>query len=155
MSMRSVADISGVKAVQTVSSRFGGGFVAGTFSARFGDPNPHGFDAVYSISADGHTVSPLTTGLSGIEFLTVGPGGAFGDDLFIAAHGTDLNRDGGVYTVAPDGTMTTFMIGIDATDIAFDTEGILGGGMFVSDLYNPWGAPDDLPVSKIWRIIAR
>jgi hypothetical protein len=40
------------------------------------------------------------------------------------------------------------MTGLDAVAVAFDTENILGGGMFVSDINDGGGA------GKIWRITA-
>lgn len=150
-----LVSVSGAKALMLAASdRFGGGFLAATFSARFGESEPHGLDAIYSISVDGETVTQLATGLTGVEFLVAGPGGAWGDDVYVAVQGTDFNRDGGIYTLAPDGTLIPFLTGIDATDVAFDTAGVLGGGMFVADIDNPTGA-DTAVISKIWRVRPR
>ncbi len=148
-----VLDISGAKALLAdTSGRYGRGLISATFSAAFDDPQLHGLDAIYAVSSDGSEVTQLATGLTGIEFLTLGPGGAFGTNLFVAVHGSDLNGDGGVYTLSADGRLTPFMTGIDAMHVVFDTEGVLGGGMFVADLYNPLGAPEN-SASKIWRVV--
>lgn len=144
-------NVSGAKALMFASVRFGGGFLAATFSARFGESEPHGLDAIYAISADGATVTQLASGLTGIEFLVPGPGGVWGDDVYVAVQGTDFNRDGGIYTLAPDGTLRPFLTGIDAVDVVFDTTGVLGGGMFVADIDNPTGA-ETAVISKIWRV---
>src|SRR5690606_20171841 len=92
-----------------------------------------GPDAIFSVSSSG-TITPLATGLNGVELLTLGPGGVFSEDLFLATLGTRFNSDGAIYTLSPDGALTPFMTNIDAIHVAFDTEGVLGGGMFVSDL---------------------
>jgi hypothetical protein len=126
------------------SGRYGGGLIAATFSTV---PD----NSIFMISSDGTTVTRLATGLTGIEFLTLGPGGEFGSDLYVSLHGTNLNGDGGISTVAPDGTVTSFLTGIDGMDVVFDTSGILGGGMFVGDLDNPLGAPGNT-FGKIWRV---
>jgi hypothetical protein len=151
---RGKSDVTGAKGGSNEPTAFGGGLVVSTFSVRSRDAEPHRLDALYSVSPNGREVRALATGLTGVEFMAVGPGGAFGSDIFVAVHGTDLNGDGGVYKLAPDGTLTPFLTGIDATHVAFDTEGVLGGGMFIADINNPWGAPE-FPVSKIWRVVPK
>jgi hypothetical protein len=130
---------------------FGGGgasrsFLVATFSAP--DINPPGAGAVFSaFEDDGNvTVIKLASGLDGIELLNVGPGGVFGTDIFVPTIGGAANADGILYTMSQDRTLTPFMIGLDAVAVAFDTENILGGGMFVSDINDGGGA------GKIWRI---
>jgi hypothetical protein len=47
----------------------------------------------------------------------------------------------------PDGRLTRFITNIDATSVAFDSNGILGGGIFIADFNEELGA------GKIWRVI--
>jgi hypothetical protein len=85
--------------------------------------------------------------LDGINLVTVGPGGAFGSDPFIPSVGGAENGDGGLYTLNQERKFIPFMIGLDAVSATFDTDGILGGGMFVADINDGRGA------GRIWRII--
>jgi hypothetical protein len=65
---------------------------------------------------------------------TFGPGGAFGTDLYVGTAGTDTTF-GGIFTVAPNGTVTrTPIFEGNVISIAFDTSGVLGGGMFFAAL---------------------
>lgn len=128
----------------------GGGFVSGTFSVSFPGTPGLGIDALYAVSLDGE-VTKLVDGLSGVELIELGPGGTFGSDLYIGALGSfpvdEATRgNGGVYTLAADGTLNTFLTNINAIDVAFDTEGVLGGGMFVTEGTN-FNGP-----GRIWRI---
>ena len=128
----------------------GGGFVSGTFSVSIPGSGPLGLDALYSISLDGRATK-LVDGLSAIELIELGPGSSFGWDLYVATLGSfpvdDATRgNGAVYTLAPDGTLSEFLTNINAIDVAFDTEGILGGGMFVTEGTN-FNGP-----GRIWRI---
>ena len=151
-----LADISnpsggGVKAVIVDNSgRFGGGLLVGTFSiAGLKRTNADTITSVtFQDSPKGPVVSTsiVVAEFQGLELLTFGPGGIFSQDLFVAEMGTAAYADGRVLTLSADGTLTTFLNNIDAASIVFDTEGILGGGMFVSDLTNRAG------VSKIWRV---
>ncbi|ACB54649.1 hypothetical protein cce_5303 (plasmid) [Crocosphaera subtropica ATCC 51142] len=123
----------------------GGGFVTGTFSLQT-DGEATMNDALFLVNLDG-TSTLLVDGLSGLELIELGPGGVFGSDLFVATEGSSFgNDDGTLFTLKPDGTLIPFLTNIDAIDVAFDTEGILGGGLFVSDGTNRAGA------GKIWRI---
>jgi hypothetical protein len=131
--------------INDVSGRYGGGLVVGTHHHLI--ETLSGPDAIFSVSSSG-TLTPLATGLNGVELLTLGPGGAFGADLFVATVGTRFNSDGAVYTLSPDGALTPFLTNIDAIHVAFDTEGVLGGGMFISDLTQRAGS------GKIWRVTA-
>lgn len=153
---RGRADVAGRKGNAEAQPMYqaGGGFITSTFSTRSRNAEPHKLDTIHIVSIDGRSVKELAAGFSGIEFLNFGPGGIWGSELYVSAQGTDLNGDGGVYIVKPDGKVEPFITGIDATDVVFDTEGILGGGMFVGDMYNPWGAPD-YPSSKIWRVVPK
>ncbi|MFQ5940076.1 MAG: hypothetical protein ACE5KA_00030 [Nitrososphaerales archaeon] len=145
-----LARIEGANAILfDETGRYGSGFITSTFT---GDEEPTNVGAIYLVSADGKNVEELLGGLNGMEFLTFGPGGAFGSDLFVASQGTDVIGNGVVYTMLPDGTLTPFLKGLDAVHVVFDTEGILGGGMFVSDFPNgPRGGPH--PTGKIWRVL--
>lgn len=129
--------------------RYGGRFVAGIFNFA---SNPD-TGKIYSVSADGATVNLLADALNGIQLMSFGPGGEFGSKLFVASEGRDFPTqqvgDGAVFTLETDGTLTPFLTGIDAASIAFDTEGVLGGGMFVADIVDDPNAP-----SRIWRITA-
>jgi len=136
------ATVIGAKPALRMPAARGDGIVivAGSFSARARDAVPHGLDALHRVSLDGRSVTKLADGLTGLEFVTLGPGGAFGDGLFIATQGTDLHGDGGVFVLDAEGRLTPFLLGIDASHVVFDTAGVLGGGMFVADIANPWGA---------------
>lgn len=151
---RGQSDVTGAKPNTGDPRAVGGGLITATFSARSRNAEPHGLDVVYALDPGGQEPTVLARGLTGVEFITPGPSGVFGTDLFVAVQGTDLNGDGGVYKLAADGTLTPFLTGIDATHVAFDTEGVLGGGMFIADIANPWGAPE-FPVSKIWRVVPK
>ena len=135
----------------------GGGFGGGGggrsfFVATFSAPgiNPPGAGGVFFVSEDIVegiiTVTKLAGGLDGIELPILGPGGVFGADLFVPTIGGADNADGVLYTLTEDGKLTPFMTGLDAVSVAFDTENILGGGMFVSDINDGGGA------GKIWRV---
>jgi hypothetical protein len=128
----------------------GGGFVSGTFSVSFPGTPGLGIDALYGVSLDGE-VTQLADGLSGVELIELGPGGTFGSDLYIGALGSfpvdEATRgNGGVYTLAADGTLSSFLTNINAIDVAFDREGVLGGGMFVTEGTN-FNGP-----GRVWRI---
>jgi hypothetical protein len=75
---------------------------------------------------------PPVTGFDGIELLAFGPGGDFGSDLYVATAGSDSTL-GGIFTVSRSGKVTPFISGFRATSVAFDTSGVLGGGMFFGD----------------------
>lgn len=134
------------------SSRYGGGFIVATFSSRVDDFEPHGLDSLYSVSTDGRKVEKLAGGFTGIGFLTLGPGGDFGKNLYIASQGSRKYADGGIYTMTPLGDVAPFMTGIDGVHVVFDTTGVLGGGMFVADMVN-WVEGPRNPSSKIWRVV--
>ena len=131
------------------SNVFSKGFIVSTFTVQ--DKDPNGQDAIYSISSDGKDISLIRGGLSGVEMLTIGPGGEFGFDLYIATIGSNQASDGVVYTLSKDGKLKPFLTGIDAVHVIFDTKGILGGGMFVSDFNNDPDNPVTL-AGKVWRI---
>ena len=44
-----------------------------------------------------------------------------------------------LYTISPDGALSSFLTGVDAVSVAFDTENVLGG-MFVADINDSRGA---------------
>lgn len=139
--------VAGAKALAfDASGRYGGGFIAGTFSQL--ETQPSHEDAIYTVSPDGGAVTPLFSGVSGIELITLGSGGPFGSNLYVSTLGDGPHADGLVFTLAPDGTKTPFLSAIDATDVVFDTKGVLGGGMFVADFNEEVGA------ARIWRITA-
>lgn len=144
---------SGSNITFDTSGRYGGGFIAAIFT---GGAEPTDVGSIYLVSADGRSVKQLVNGLNGIELMTFGPGGAFGSDLFVASQETDMPGDGAVYTMTPDGTLSPFINGIDATHVVFDTQNILGGGMFVAELPNVCamceGGPK-LAAGKVWRVI--
>jgi hypothetical protein len=142
------------KAVMTLSNSlagpFGGPVLASNFDISVGASFvPTFLDAIFVVSADGQTVTPIATGLQGVHGLTEGPGGAFGSNVFVSQFGTAATHSGQVSILRPDGSITPFVIGIDATDVVFDTENILGGGMFIGDFNaSPTGG---LP-GKIYRV---
>ena len=125
----------------------GGGLVVGTFSLDTAGPSM--IDRLFAISADGSVVTLLTDGLSGVELVELGPGGPFGSDLFVATVGSPESADGALFTVDPSGSLSPFLTNVDAVDVAFDTEGLLGGGMFVSDRTDKGGP------GRIWRVVPR
>jgi len=136
---------SGAKPILAdLGGRYGSGLIVGTFSVT--DDAPTLADILYLVSLDGSLIQPLAGGFSGLEFIALGDGGAFGLDLYASTIGGDANRDGGVFTVAPDGTVSPFLTSIDATHVVFDSLGVLGGGLFVSDFNESVGS------ARIWRI---
>ncbi len=100
--------------------------------------------SVTQLIDDGNRIAQL-------EFITTGPGGDFGSDLFLSSLGTGFAADGAVYTLSLNGNVTPFLTGIDATHVVFDTIGILGGGMFVTDFNQQNSGFADGP-GKIWHI---
>ena len=142
------------------ANRYGGGFVFSTFNDTVQDAG-----VISAISPDGKNFRELagrglnssqgfpsepTGGLNGVEILALGPGAAFGSDLYVPTIGLNgLHGDGNLFIMSPDGKATPFIIHIDATSVAFDTDGILGGGMFVGDFNENLGA------GKIWRIMPK
>jgi hypothetical protein len=131
------------------SGLYGNGFIVTTFT---GGKEPNNAGAIYLVSSDGKDVRKFIDRMNGLELMTFGPGKEFGSDLFIASQGTDVPGDGAVYRLAPDGKSSPFITGLDAIHVVFDTRGILGGGMFVSEFPNgPAGGPH--PAGKIWRVL--
>jgi hypothetical protein len=108
--------------------------------------------AIETVSAGGMEVVTLATGLQGLNLAATSPGGSFPDGVFVASealYATDGTNDGGVLHVTPDGRVSTFMTGVDGGQVAFDSAGVFGGGMLVSDM-DQWQAPDK--VNRIWRV---
>lgn len=137
--------IGGAKPVlHDPSGRYGGGLIVGTFSVT--DSLPSQADAVYKVSSDGSSTSLLASGFSGLEFMALGSGGGFGSDLYISTLGGDFNGDGVVATITPEGDVIPFLTSVDATHVAFDQAGVLGGGMFVSDFNESVGS------ARIWHV---
>jgi hypothetical protein len=66
--------------------------------------------------------------------------------------GTDEPGSGRIETFKPDGTKAVFLTGISPTDIVFDTQGILGGGMFIADMNANLNST--LP-GRIWWVTVR
>ncbi|OPF19743.1 hypothetical protein B1L04_02870 [Microcystis aeruginosa KW] len=132
-----------------------GGFITGIFAFDFSNQSiPSNNNVIFSVSADGGTVTPLIQGQEELELFTFGPGGAFGRDLFVAQLGKNPRPDrGSVYTlleVKPNQfELTEFMANIDATSVVFDTQSVLGGGMFVTDFVQPINSP-----GKVWRVFS-
>jgi hypothetical protein len=93
-------------------------------------------DKIYFVSADGNSVTEVAGGFNGLELYTFGPGGAFGSDVYIAELGSNVIDDGAVSVLSPSGLVTPFITGIDATHVVFDTENVMGGGMFVAEFGN-------------------
>jgi len=99
-----------------------------------GRPTVNGLQIVDS----GGTVNAFLPPTAGLEFGEFGPGGnsLFGSNLYIANLGNfNLLDDGGIQVVDPSGNLTFFASGIDGVGLAFDTQEIFGGGLFVTD-YN-------------------
>jgi len=115
------------------------------------DP-PLNLDVIYSItpSPDGPRIRKLATGLNGIMYIKLGPGGeVYGSDLYIPMLGTPNEaQNGAVMRLSPDGTLRPFLKNIKATAVAFDMAGVLGvkEAMYVSEFtpYKP---------GRIWRIV--
>ncbi|HWE35263.1 MAG TPA: hypothetical protein VG406_01725 [Isosphaeraceae bacterium] len=142
----------GAQAILTLSSpaaaRFGGPILASNFDDGPGLTQ----DSIFVVSADGKTVTTIASPVQKPTSLTEGPGGAFGNNIFVSQLGINSqNSTGQVSILAPDGTLTPFLKGIDASDVVFDTKDVLGGGMFIMDGN---GSPTgDLP-GRIWRVRA-
>lgn len=131
------------------SGKYGGGFIVSTFTWTFLEENTS--DRIFAVSEDCETVTEIGSGLGFVEQLTLGPGGPFGEDLYIATMGTNHTGSGAVYTLSPDGEITLFMSGVNATHVVFDTGGILGGGMFVADIRADEENASIYP-GVIWRV---
>jgi len=98
--------------------------------------------------ANASTVTTVfATGFDGLELITQGPGGDLGSDLYVATAGSNSVL-GGIYTVTSNGVVTPFITGYNVISVAFDTENILGGGMFFADE----GSGDPSDAGKIWRV---
>jgi hypothetical protein len=131
-------------------------FVVSTFTLSELVP-PQGEGAIYTVSPDGKNVTKIVGGLDGAELMALGPGGSFGSGLFVASIGTDLTADGAVFVLyaEQDGVLrfTPFLRGVDATHVAFDNEGILGGGMFVADFADTPDNKEGRQAGRIWHIV--
>jgi hypothetical protein len=66
--------------------------------------------------------------------------------MYVPTVGGAEQADGGLFICDPVFGLQSFLTGLDAAAVAFDTEGVLGGGMFVSDMNDGGGA------ARIWRI---
>jgi hypothetical protein len=126
---------------------FGGGGAGGNFlvSVFTGGPQPTGLGAILTVSSS-RAVRRIFSGMDGIEFIARGPGGVFGQNLFVPTVGGSANGDGGLYTMNRRRAVRPFMTGVDAVSVVFDTKRLLGGGMFVADINDAGGA------GKIWRV---
>jgi hypothetical protein len=135
---------------------FGNNFIISTFNIVELKP-PQGDGGIYLVSPDGNNITRIVGGLDGIELLESGPGNPFYEGIFISSIGTDLNADGGVYILykEPDGVIRfiPFLMGIDATDVVFDTENVLGGGMFVADFGDTPDNKEGQKAGRIWHIL--
>ncbi|MHC4911962.1 MAG: LamG-like jellyroll fold domain-containing protein [Planctomycetota bacterium] len=77
-------------------------------------------------------VGPLPEETSGLAF---GPGGAFGEDLYVA-FSSSRGSTPAIRKVTPDGIMTDFVVSgefAQTNQLAFDTTGNFNGNLFVSD----------------------
>ncbi len=149
--------VAGVKPViADTSGQYGGAFICGTFSVVVSDqPDLLNEDKIYLVSTDGTSVTAFVGGFNGLEFLTLGPGDIFGTELYVAEMGSNIKNDGNVYTVSPSGTVALFLSNIDATHVVFDTENVLGGGMFVAEFGNLCPASGQRRSGRIWRVTPR
>lgn len=123
-------------------------FLVGAYNYR--EANTGGIASYSTEGGGGGMVSrQVVGGLNGVELLAYGPGGAFGNDIFVPSVGGAENRDGALYTMSAEGTLTPFMTGLDAVSVVFDTDNILGGGMFVADINDGGGG------GRIWRVTSQ
>lgn len=113
----------------TIPQRYGGALVTGSFVI---PPNPRGEGFIAVVTEDGE-VNRLVEDVGGLEFMTPSPGGAFGEDLFVANIGSIEDDDGGIRTLTPEGEFEPFLSGLDPVNVAFDSAGVVGGGMLVSE----------------------
>jgi len=142
-----IAPISLVKGLLPLSDPLAAQFGGPLLAANFDKPDrpfttPDFADSIFVVSADGQTVKPIATGIQTPNFLIEGPGGAFGSNVFVPQVGTNAPGDGEVSILRPDGTLTPFVTGLNAADVVFDTQGVLGGGMFISDLNSDFPDPE-------------
>ena len=107
---------------------------------------------IFSVSNDGSNVEQIIGGLDGLQLLTQGPGGKFGNDIYVTSEGLtplDADNDGAVFRLNEKNELTPFITNIDASQVAFDTQGVLGGGMFVTD----WeGTFTGTGPEQIWQV---
>jgi CRP-like cAMP-binding protein len=146
--------VAGNKALTpTAGIAYGEGFLTGTFSVANG-PNQEflNADKIYFVSADGQQVQELASGFNGLELYTFGPGGPFGEEVFIAEMGSNVVGDGAVSILSPTGNVTPFITGIDATHVVFDVDNVMGGGMFVAEFGNYDPDFGGRRSGRIWRV---
>lgn len=81
------------------------------------------------------------SGVKDIRALAFGPGGVWGQDLYVATssvlNGFD-NAPGGIYRISPSGVVSVFVPeskGLEfGTNLIFDQHGILGGGLYYTQV---------------------
>ena len=133
-------------------SSYGGNYLVSNFTAGE-EPAGEGVVGVVEGFPESGEVRPLLEGLDGIEWPVFGPGGAFGDDLYVPTQSTIKSNDGTLYTATAEGERSPFLTGIDSAHVVFDTAGILGGGMFVSDFHNGFEDGEPVPAAgRVWRV---
>ncbi len=121
---------------------YGGGFIGSTFNF-----NSQPFTGqIFHISPDGASVIPFPLAVTGLQLLATGNASAFDSPflgavrnivdgkVFVPSIGLAPSHDGSISILNPNGTLSPFLSGIDASSIVFDTNHILGGGMFVTDV---------------------
>jgi hypothetical protein len=137
---------------------FGNNFIISTFNIVELEP-PQGDGGIYLVSPDGNNITRIVGGLDGVELLETGPGDPFYTGVFVSSIGTDLNADGAVYNLYKelDGVnrFVPFIMGIDATDVVFDTENVLGGGMFVADFADTPDNTEGKKAGRIWHVLPK
>jgi hypothetical protein len=122
------------------------------YTSNFNFNSNPGTGTISSVALNG-TSQNLISGLEGLQLMTAAPGGTFGNGIYVASEGLApivANNDGGVFILEQNGnSLQPFVTGIDASQVVFDTQNILGGGMFISD-FNEALSPDKL--NTIWRV---
>jgi glycosidase len=129
--------LPGSAATQTGAGAWGtGGFPV---SFHLGDPTG---DRIARVGGSG-TLETFVGGIAGAEGLAFGPGGAWGEDLYVAdadltSLGSPANGPGRIVRIGPGGSVTTvaggtpLLAGVSA--LAFDTQGRFGGDLFAADI---------------------
>ncbi len=138
-----------------------GGFDEGLYVAIEDAGVAGGVDGVLRVSPDGMTVEALTGALVDPGEIENGPGGDFGDTLFVTSRerndsSTPNARE--VYTVASDGTTNLYPIVDGSSDVTgawsleFGPGGDLGNDLFLGTIEDPGFSPGSM--DAIYRVRA-
>ncbi len=138
-----------------------GGFEEGLYVAIEDASAAGGNDGILEVAADGSTVTVLSGELADPGEVENGPGGDFGDDLFVTSrerYDTSAPNPREVYTVASDGTTTRYAIMDGSSTVTgawaleFGPGGDLGSDLYLGTIEDPGFSPGSM--DAIYRVRA-